>query len=61
VLEIVKYSNRKLYDKQVGRYITLTDMVNIVRAGIEFRVVDHKTRLDVTNEVLSNAINKQCY
>lgn len=52
VREIRKYRNRRLYDSQTSRYITLAEVRALVMAGAPFRVRDAKTNEDVTRSVL---------
>ncbi len=56
---IKKYPNRRLYDTEISRYITLDDVRNLVLSGIEFRVTDVKTEEDLTRSVLLQIISEQ--
>lgn len=49
---IKKYPNRRLYDTEVSRYITLADVRGLVMAGVEFRVVDTSNDEDITRSIL---------
>ncbi len=49
---IKKYPNRRLYDTQVSRYVTLDDMRELVMRGIEFQVVDANNNEDLTRAIL---------
>jgi polyhydroxyalkanoate synthesis repressor PhaR len=49
---IKKYPNRRLYDTEVSRYITLADVRSLVMAGVEFRVVDTSNDDDITRAIL---------
>ena len=40
---IKRYSNRKLYDTQESRYVTLEELEELIRAGREISVVDVST------------------
>jgi len=40
---VKKYGNRRLYDTDQSRYITLEELAESVRQGKEVRVVDAKT------------------
>jgi polyhydroxyalkanoate synthesis repressor PhaR len=53
---VKKYGNRRLYDTDKSRYITLEDLAGIVRAGEDVRVVDAKTGEDLTNATLAQII-----
>jgi polyhydroxyalkanoate synthesis repressor PhaR len=56
VLRVKKYSNRRLYDTEESRYITLAELADRVRAGRRVQVVDAKTDADLTRAVLVQAI-----
>jgi polyhydroxyalkanoate synthesis repressor PhaR len=49
---IKKYPNRRLYDTEVSRYITLSDVRDLVMKGEEFRVVDMSSEEDLTRAIL---------
>jgi polyhydroxyalkanoate synthesis repressor PhaR len=53
---IKKYANRKLYDTQTSRYVTLEDLAGLVRDGHEIRVVDRDTGNDLTQVILSQIV-----
>lgn len=56
MITIKKYGNRRLYDTSRSRYITLEDLVEQIRAGHEVRVVDVKTKADLTQATLAQVI-----
>ena len=49
---IKKYPNRRLYDTEISRYITLDEIKVLVTQQIPFKVIDGRTSEDVTNHVL---------
>ena len=49
---IKKYPNRRLYDTELSRYITLADVRNLVLDGVELRVVDSSSQEDLTRAIL---------
>src|SRR6266480_4114295 len=51
---IKRYSNRKLYDTQESRYVTLEELEELIRAGKEISVVDVSTGEDLTSVTLAN-------
>ena len=53
---IKKYANRKLYDTQTSRYITLEGIADLVRDGHEIQVVDRDTGQDITQVILSQIV-----
>ena len=56
MLEIKRYTNRKLYDSRGRRYITLDEIAGLVRNGEEVRVLDHLTGEDLTVQTLVQVI-----
>lgn len=53
---VKRYANRKLYHCESARYITLEDIVGMVRAGEEVRVLEHASGRDITTLVLMQAV-----
>lgn len=49
---VKKYPNRRLYDLQLKRYITLHDIRKLVLEHIDFVVVAANARTDITDQVL---------
>jgi polyhydroxyalkanoate synthesis repressor PhaR len=56
---IKRYPNRKLYDTDSKRYITLNEIASLIRAGEEVVVMDHATDEDLTAVVLTQIIFEQ--
>src|ERR1700730_11812989 len=53
---IKRHSNRKLYDTQESRYVTLEELEELVRAGREISVGDVSTGEDLTSLTLAQII-----
>ena len=53
---IRRYDNRKLYDVQARRYVTLEELSRLVRGGTEVRVVEQRTGEDITTVVLAQVV-----
>ncbi len=53
---IKKYANRKLYDTNTSRYITLNGISELVRDGYDIEVVDRETGSDLTPLILSQIV-----
>lgn len=53
---IKRYPNRKLYDTQARRYVTLEDIAALIRDGQDVVVVDHATDEDVTAVTLAQIL-----
>ncbi|MBL6990761.1 MAG: polyhydroxyalkanoate synthesis regulator DNA-binding domain-containing protein [Bacteriovoracaceae bacterium] len=45
---IKRYQNRKLYDTFQSCYVTLEEISQIIREGNEIKVIDNKTKNDIT-------------
>ncbi len=56
VRQIRRYGNRKLYDPQARRYVTLDDLSALITRGQELCVVDQKTGEDLTNPTLAQVL-----
>ena len=53
---IKKYANRKLYDTETSRYITLEGISRLVREGHDIQVLDRDTGRDLTPLILSQIV-----
>ena len=53
---IKRYQNRKLYDTLNSCYVTLDDIATMIRHGEDIKVVDNKTRDDLTSVTLTQII-----
>jgi len=53
---VKKYGNRRLYDTDDSRYITLEEVAAKVQKGAELRVVDAKTGEDLTGATLTQIL-----
>jgi len=49
---IKKYENRKLYDTETSKTVTLKDIAELIREGVEIKVVDNSDK-DITNKVMA--------
>lgn len=56
---IKKYPNRRLYDTEFSRYITISDVRELVVKKIDFTVIDTHTKQDLTRSVLLQIITEQ--
>lgn len=56
---IKKYPNRRLYDTAISSYITLADVKTLVLDGVDFEVVDAKTKADLTRSILLQIIAEE--
>lgn len=53
---IKRYANRKMYDTERSCYITLEEVSAMVRAGEDVKVIDNKTKEDLTEVTLTQAL-----
>lgn len=53
---IKRYPNRKLYNTDAKRYITLDSIADLIRDGYDVEVRDHETGEDLTGVTLSQII-----
>jgi polyhydroxyalkanoate synthesis repressor PhaR len=56
---IRKYANRRLYDAQDSRHVTLDDLRKLIAAGERIKVVDDKSGEDLTRNILLQIIASQ--
>ncbi len=56
---IKKYPNRRLYDTEISRYITLHDVKQLVMENKNFQVIDAKTKEDLTRCTLMHLIAEE--
>jgi polyhydroxyalkanoate synthesis repressor PhaR len=56
---IKKYPNRRLYDSAESRYITLSDVRQLVLDGQAFEVIDKKSGENITRCILLQVITEQ--
>lgn len=55
--QIVKYKNRKFYDKKKSGYVTLKQLGDYIRNGENVQVLDHTTKNDITYNTLVNVLS----
>ncbi|HSP58711.1 MAG TPA: polyhydroxyalkanoate synthesis repressor PhaR [Halomonas sp.] len=56
---IRKYANRRLYDTEQSRYVTLEDLRGLILEQVPFRVEDAKSGEDLTRTILLSIIIEQ--
>ena len=56
---IKKYPNRRLYDTEISSYITLQDIKELVMSYNDFKVIDAKTKEDLTRCTLMQLIAEE--
>jgi len=53
---IKRYANRKLYNTETSRYITLRGIAELIEADEDVRVIDNETGEDITSVTLSQIL-----
>lgn len=56
---IKRYQNRKLYDTAASRYVTLEDIAQMVKRGEEVRIVDNRSKKDLTSVTLAQILYEE--
>jgi len=56
VISIKRYPNRRLYDRQARRYITLQDLEDLVLGGKQIEVRESRTGEDLTRSILTQIL-----
>ena len=53
---IKRYQNRKLYDTDASSYVTLDEVAGMIKSGNDVRVIDNKTKNDITAATLTQLL-----
>ena len=53
---IKRYQNRKLYDTHESSYVTLDEIARMIKGGEDLRVIDNKTKNDITAATLTQLL-----
>src|SRR5215470_10495106 len=53
---VKRYANRKLYDTQRSRYVTLDQIADMIRSGEDVKIVDNNSKDDLTAITLAQII-----
>jgi polyhydroxyalkanoate synthesis repressor PhaR len=53
---IKRYANRKLYDTQRSKYVTLDQIADMIRSGEDVKIVDNNSKEDLTTITLAQII-----
>ncbi len=56
---VKRYQNRKLYDTSASRYVTLEDIAAMVKRGEEVRILDNRTKKDLTALTLAQILYEE--
>jgi polyhydroxyalkanoate synthesis repressor PhaR len=53
---IKRYTNRKLYDTVESRYVTLDEIAEMIKQGVEVKIIDNRSKEDLTSVTLAQII-----
>jgi len=56
LITVKKYGNRRLYDTEASRYVTLEELAERIRDGVDARILDAATGEDLTQATLTQII-----
>jgi polyhydroxyalkanoate synthesis repressor PhaR len=56
---VKRYNNRKLYNTHSKRYVTLSDLADMIRRGDDITVLDHASGEDITSQIQAQIIFEQ--
>ena len=56
---IKRYANRKLYDTRDSKYVTLDRIAELVRSGEAVKVLDNRSKADLTKITLAQVIYEE--
>lgn len=54
---IIKYKNRKFYDKTNANYVNFSDILSLLNQGVAVKIVDRKTDKDITTATVLKALS----
>ena len=58
-IELKKYTNRRLYDAEQKKFVTLNEVTEMIRNGKQIKATDAKTADDVTAFILTQILLEQ--
>ncbi|MGF1508795.1 MAG: polyhydroxyalkanoate synthesis regulator DNA-binding domain-containing protein [Myxococcota bacterium] len=56
---VKRYSNRKLYDTDRSRYVTLDEIAKMIKVGEEVTIIDNESKEDLTSVTLTQIIYEE--
>ena len=52
MIEIKKYSNRRLYNTETSAYVTQDDIVELIKENANFKIIDVESKKNITSAIL---------
>ncbi len=56
MIEIKKYSNRRLYNTDTSSYVTQEDIVKLIKQNTNFKIIDVESKKNITSAILTQII-----
>ena len=56
MIEIKKYSNRRLYNTDTSSYVTQEDIVKLIKKNTNFKIIDVESKKNITSAILTQII-----
>ncbi len=56
MIEIKKYSNRRLYNTDTSSYVTQEDIVKLIKQNTNFKIIDVENKKNITSAILTQII-----
>ncbi|MBL8150105.1 MAG: transcriptional regulator [Blastocatellia bacterium] len=53
---IKRYGNRRLYNTETSTHLSLQELAGLIRAGRDVKVIDSKSKEDITKQILTQII-----
>ncbi|HLQ13145.1 MAG TPA: polyhydroxyalkanoate synthesis regulator DNA-binding domain-containing protein [Steroidobacteraceae bacterium] len=53
---IKKYPNRRLYDTELSRYVTIEDVRQLIAGNTRLRIIEQRSGLEITRAVLLQVV-----
>ena len=58
MISIKRSANRKLYDTENSKYITISDIIEMIQDNKEIKVIDNTTQEDITGVIMAQVLLK---
>ncbi len=56
MIEIKKYSNRRLYNTETSEYVTQENIVDLIKKNQKFKIIDSESKKNITSSILLQII-----
>jgi polyhydroxyalkanoate synthesis regulator protein len=55
-MKLTKYRNRKLYSRDQAALVKVDEVIKAIREGRQVQIICHRTKLDITRDVLKQVL-----